>query len=429
MQIEIQTFITVLLGIAKNMNAPTPIEQRLVELCRSACGLLDCDRSSIFLREGNVYRAAHNYGNPPDIAAAFPKFKVGLKDPLVSRAVASRAFVLVNDVRSSELMDQQTAAAARICAIVVAALLDEHGEPLGFMTAEYNERIGTFSETKAMIVEGLAQLASIVLLGDRHARERQRVEDAKRRLEDQLQQARRLEAMGRLAAGIAHDFNNHLSVISGFNQLLAERLVGQPLEKHVAEIGEAVGRATRLTRQLLVFSHKQALDPRMVDLSAALSSYAGTLRSVLGRDVELVLDAAQGVHPVRIDPVQLEQILLNLAVNARDAMPNGGKLRVATSNVAFGEADIAGSDLPAGGYVRLACSDDGIGMDAATLDRIFEPFFTTKKCAMGTGLGLSIVHSIVSQTGGHIRVESAPGRGTTFLLHFPRAEDPAASAV
>ncbi len=240
-------------------------------------------------------------------------------------------------------------------------------------------------------------------------------------LEEQLRQTAKMEAIGRLAGGVAHDFNNLLTAMGGFNELLLRELPeDDPRRPHAEEVEGAIRRAADLTQQLLAFSRRQMLSPRVVDVNEAVTRVEGLLQRVLGEDIDVRAMLAPGVSSVRVDPVQLEQVLLNLAVNARDAMPHGGTLTVETQNVELTEeyaAEHAG--VSPGAYVVLAVSDSGEGMDADTVSKIFEPFFTTK--AKGTGLGLATVHGIVKQLDGEIQVYSEPGKGTTFKLYFPAA--------
>ncbi len=247
-----------------------------------------------------------------------------------------------------------------------------------------------------------------------------------RLLEAQLRQSQKMEAVGRLAGGIAHDFNNLLTIITGYSQLLADQVAqDEALAGHVAEIRKASDRAASLTRQLLAFARRQVLAPQVIDLNGVCSNMEKMLRRLIGEDVDLVSSPGANLGRVKADPGQIEQVLLNLAVNARDAMPGGGKLTIETSNVEMGE-DYAASHYPAkaGRYVLMAVSDTGTGMDAETLSHIFEPFFTTKEQGKGTGLGLSTVFGIVQQSGGYITVYSEPGQGSAFKIYLPRiAED------
>jgi PAS domain S-box-containing protein len=243
----------------------------------------------------------------------------------------------------------------------------------------------------------------------------------RRALEQQLRQSQKMEAVGRLAGGIAHDFNNLLMVILGYSEFLLERLGAEPhLRGPAQEIASAAERASSLTRQMLAFSRKQMLAPRIVNLNDVATENIKMLTRMIGEDVDLVLVPSPNLWPVRADSGQIEQVIMNLAVNARDAMPTGGKLTIETSNVSLDEeyARFHGPMRP-GDYVLFAISDTGIGMDTDTQSHIFEPFFTTKG-PKGTGLGLSTVYGIVKQSGGYIWVHSEIGRGTTFKIYLPR---------
>ena len=251
--------------------------------------------------------------------------------------------------------------------------------------------------------------------------ERRRAEEERRRLEDQLRQSQKMEAVGRLAGGIAHDFNNLLMVIMGHGELLRRGLAGDdPRLRKVQHVMGAAERAARLVRQLLAFSRKQVLEPQVVDLNALVAETARMLRPLLGEDVRIVTRLDPALGRARVDPAQVDQVLMNLAVNARDAMPAGGTLALETSNL---------DEKGTGSYVALTVRDSGHGMDDATRAQVFEPFFTTKGGTGGTGLGLSMVYGIVQQSGGQISVESAPGRGSSFRILLPRADGPGAADV
>jgi len=244
-----------------------------------------------------------------------------------------------------------------------------------------------------------------------------------RTLEMQLRQAQKMEAIGRLAGGIAHDFNNLLMVISGYSEFLLERLGPDPrLRGPAQEIANATQRATSLTRQLLAFSRKQMLAPKVLDLNEVVTENLKMLTRMIGEDIDLVMVPGPGLGAVRADPGQIDQVIMNLAVNARDAMPQGGKLTIETANVSLDE-NFARTHAPLvpGEYIMLSISDTGVGMDGETQSRIFEPFFTTKG-TKGTGLGLSTVYGIVKQSGAYIFVDSQPQRGTAFRAYFPRVD-------
>jgi PAS domain S-box-containing protein len=242
-------------------------------------------------------------------------------------------------------------------------------------------------------------------------------------LEEELRQAQKMEAVGRLAGGVAHDFNNVLAVVQGYSELLARQLVaGDEKVEQVSEIQKAAERAASLTRQLLAFSRKQVLQPKVLDLNDVLSDMEKMLRRLIGEHIEVCVDGAPGLWPVRADPGQLEQIVLNLALNARDSMPQGGRLTLETRNVVIGEDTAVGAGLSPGSYVKLSVKDTGFGMDSGVLQHIFEPFFTTKELGKGTGLGLATVYGVVQQSGGHITVASERGKGSTFEIYLPRVE-------
>ncbi|MEO8587053.1 MAG: ATP-binding protein, partial [Acidobacteriota bacterium] len=245
-----------------------------------------------------------------------------------------------------------------------------------------------------------------------------------RSVEEQLRQAQKMEAVGRLAGGVAHDFNNLLTVIGGYGDLLAVSLADDPERREsVDEIVKAAARAAALTRQLLAFSRKQVLEMRVLDLRSIVDEAEKMLRRLIGEDIELVMARPETSAMVKADPGQIEQVLMNLAVNARDAMPKGGRLSIAIAREEIGAPLAFGFEAaPPGRYVALSVTDTGEGMDEKTRAHIFEPFFTTKDKGKGTGLGLSTVFGIVKQSGGFIDVTSGPGRGTTFKIVLPEAE-------
>lgn len=251
--------------------------------------------------------------------------------------------------------------------------------------------------------------------------EKQKTEVERQSLEEKLAQSQKMEALGRLAGGIAHDFNNLLTAIIGYSEIAQTRLFpGDPLVETISQIQAAGEHAARLTNQLLAFSRKQILKPSLVDLPKTLSGTKGMLGRILGEDIEMEISLGENIPQVRLDPTQIQQVLFNLAANARDAMPNGGKLSIAITSFEPGEDDMLAT--PGNRYVLIKVADTGHGMDEQTRSRIFDPFFTTKELGKGTGLGLATVHGIVGQSGGAIKVASEPGLGTEFRIYFP-AED------
>lgn len=282
----------------------------------------------------------------------------------------------------------------------------------------------TEEATISPIRDGSGQIVSYVAV-KRDITEHLRISEEQARLHEQLQQAQKMESIGRLAGGVAHDFNNLLSIILGYGDIIYQKLhPGDPLREEVEEILKAARRSVDLTRQLLAFSRKQTLQPAVLDINEVIRNIEKMLRRLIGEDIDLDLSLARDLSHVKVDPGQIEQVIMNLAVNARDAMPTGGKLLIETGQVELDETYAQNHPgVSSGEYVMLAISDTGCGMDKEILSQIFDPFFTTKEKGKGTGLGLATVYGIVKQSGGNIWVYSEPGQGTTFKIYLPVTDD------
>jgi signal transduction histidine kinase/CheY-like chemotaxis protein len=297
------------------------------------------------------------------------------------------------------------------------------GKPIGVLEIQsYQSHAYTNEHSIAMNMA--ANLAAITI-------ENVRLLEGEREKEEQLRQSQKMEAIGKLAGGVAHDFNNLLTAITGYSDLSLRRLeAGHPLRRNLEEIKKAGERAATLTRQLLAFSRKQMLQPKVLDLNAVIVDMFKLLQRLIGEDIDLLSSLNPSLGQVKADPGQLQQVLMNLCVNARDAMPQGGKLTIKTSNIYVdGEYAKRHVSVQPGEYVLLSISDTGCGMDARTQERVFEPFFTTKEQGKGTGLGLSTVYGIVKQSGGNIWVYSEVERGTSFKIYLPRFDKPIETVV
>lgn len=290
----------------------------------------------------------------------------------------------------------------------------EHAVPFRYKTQDGKWRVFESVVSWAVDEKG-AKIQAVVVARD--------IED-RRVLEDRVRQAQKMEAVGRLAGGVAHDFNNLLTAINGYSELLLRSLDARdPRRGDVEEIKETAARAAALTQQLLAFSRRQITQPSVFDMNVVVGRLEKMLRRLIGEDIALKTVLGPALHRTRADTAQLEQVVINLSVNARDAMPQGGTLILETANVAVGPDD----EVPTGDYVRLTVTDTGCGMEPEVAEHLFEPFFTTKEKKRGSGLGLSTVYGILQQAGAHIRVTTAPNKGTSFRLYFPKVDE-AASA-
>lgn len=346
-------------------------------------------------------------------------------DPMLEEIVRSDQPVVVADARTDPRTNKPIVAQLgnRTIVNVPLRLLDK---PFGaFGTGTFGDegcRPPTREELDYLI--GMAGQLAVAAGRIRFLEERKRSDEALRKTEEQLRHAQKMEAIGRLAGSVAHDFNNLLSVILGHGSFLLEDLkTADPIREEIAAIVAAGERAADLTRQLLAFSRRQVLAPRVLDLNAVIRDSENMLRRLLRADIELVTRYDRDLPKVKVDPGQVDQVVMNLAVNARDAMPDGGKLTIETRSAVLDEAYASEHfDVSPGLHAMLAVSDTGVGMDKETQARIFEPFFTTKAQGKGTGLGLSTIFGIVKQSGGNIWVYSEPGKGTTFRIYFPSAD-------
>lgn len=289
----------------------------------------------------------------------------------------------------------------------------------------FQHRSGAWRWGEAVAANHLSSPAiRAIVINHRDVTERKEAEEGLKRSQEQLRQAQKMEAVGRLAGGIAHDFNNVLTAIFGYTDLLIDQFgVDDPRRSDIVEIRRSAERAASLTRQLLAFSRKQVMQPRLLDLNDVILSVERLLERLVGDDVVVQLDLARNLVPVRADPGQIEQVLMNLVANARDAMPEGGQLTVSTRNERTEDVLPDRPGLAPALYAVLSVADNGTGVPVALREHVFEPFFTTKEMGKGTGLGLATVYGIVKQTGGGVYLESVEGQGTTFLVYLPHATE------
>jgi PAS domain S-box-containing protein len=422
-----QTRLESLLAIGRELSRIQPVEP-LLNRVAEACGrLFDAESAAFRLRDGEDLQVCGTWGTAQDLMPS-PALKVGES---LTGIVAATGEPLIaddpgNDPRLIPLHRERYRRAGIRAFLGVPVKVDER--VVGVLTIRIT-RDGSFSADDVEIARAFAAQAAIALENSRLYEETQSALRELSQTRDQLVQSQKMEAIGQLAGGVAHDFNNLLTVIIGRSQLFLARVaVGDPGRRDVEMVNRAAERAASLTRQLLAFSRKQVLKPEPLDLNALVGGLAPMLRRLIGEHIDLVIAPGGDLGQVMADPGQIEQVVMNLVVNARDAMPDGGTMRVQTEHAQLGatRAHLEGR-IPPGDYVAVEVQDTGSGMDPATIARIFEPFFTTKEPGKGTGLGLSTVYGIVNQSGGHIGVDSAPGRGTTFTIYLPRTALPVPS--
>ena len=404
--------------VARIVTSTLDIDEVYEKFALEVKKLVDFDRMSINLinHEAGVHTIKYLAGeNPSGRQPGSPRPLEGSRTQHIIET--GRTLMGADLTKESRFRKDLTDAAAGLRSGITVPLVSK-GQVISTMGFR-SRQLGAYGPREQAILERLAsQIAP--------AMENARLHQERVRAEEKFSRAQKMESVGRLAGGVAHDFNNLLTAIMGYSELsLRQAPPGSPISNHLKDIQQATERASNLTNQLLAFSRHQVIEPKVMDLNDLAINLDKMLRRLIGADIELVTLPAAGLEPVKVDPGQIEQVLMNLAVNARDAMPHGGKLTIETANVTLDAEHIRQHrDASLGRHVMLVVSDTGMGMSEEVQEHIFEPFFTTKEVGKGTGLGLATCYGIVQQSGGHMEVCSEPGQGTSFKVYLPVTEEP-----
>ncbi len=423
--------LTALIEVGLEFTSQREPELLLQNCCHSSRKIIGAKYSAVAILDGNGDRLSYLLGSGMDPAIAAAAGTPDWTRGVIAEILRTKRPCRVRDISAEPSTLGLAPGHPQIknfIGVPIQSVDDVYGwlslaDKLG--AEEFSEQDERVAATLAAQVAACYKKAQLYDELQSHSSRLMREMEERKKLEQQLLQSQKMEAVGQLAGGIAHDFNNLLTIITGYSELILNRLPsGDGVREKMEEIKTAADRAASLTRQLLAFSRRQVLQPRVVDLNQIVANTDRMLRRLIGEDIDLVALCPPGVGRVKVDPGQIEQVIMNLAVNARDAMPQGGKLTIETANVeldgAYASNHVA---VKSGPYVMLAVSDTGHGISPETQARIFEPFFTTKEQNKGTGLGLSTVYGIVKQSGGNIWVYSEPGKGATFKIYLPRVEE------
>jgi signal transduction histidine kinase len=405
--------------LSESLFQDSTVDDMLSHVLRTALEVLGEEAGSILLADEKTQQLVFRYAigeNADCLHGTSIPWDKGIAGAVFFSGQAEVIPAVQQDIRHFSATDRITGYESRD--MIVVPLKRHGGAPIGVIEV-LNKATGQIDRDDLDLLVVIASVAAAAI-------ERTNGAEALRQKDLQLQQSQKMEAMGRLAGGVAHDFNNLLTVIRGFTELIAATLDPAAASRRYAdELMKAANQASGLTNQLLTFSRKQVLEPRLVNLNDLISNIESILRRLIGDDVALFTNLDPHLDLVKADPGQIEQVIMNLCVNARDAMPQGGSLTIETAMTELDDSRFREApDLHPGRSVLLSVADTGSGMDQATLAKLFEPFFTTKAPGKGTGLGLSTVYGIVKQSHGHVTVISEVGQGTTFIIYLPQVEAP-----